>query len=389
MIISKSHKRTPLKTRVVNRIEDIPFNDWHSVYPDIIESYQFFKTLDRSGLKQFSFYYMMVYDKGKPVGATPFFIMNYSLDTSVNGPLRRITNRIKKAAPNVFSIKTLICGAPLGQGRIGITGDRTKVLEVMLRKMEQLAKKNKASIIAFKDFDKLHTDILDPLQKGGFHKFDSLPNTELSIQFKDFEGYLKTLSGASRYDFRRKLKKVDKDLNMTLEIADAVSGRTLEDVHRLYMQVVDKHDMGFEVMPQEFFKHISVNLPKNTKFFLWRIEGRLAAFDLCLVADDVLMVYYTGLDYTVAYRHNLYFLMFKDILNWCIDHKIKKFEMGYKGYEAKRRLGFDFIPLNIYVKLRNRILRPAFNLICQLLKFENFDPSLKAAKDKIENRPSR
>ena len=54
--------------------------------------------------------------------------------------------------------------------------------------------------------------------------------------------------------------------------------------------------------------------------------------------------------------------------------------MGITGYEPKRRLGFDFVPLYLYVKLRNRVFRPAFNLICQFLKFENFDESLKKAK---------
>jgi hypothetical protein len=55
--------------------------------------------------------------------------------------------------------------------------------------------------------------------------------------------------------------------------------------------------------------------------------------------------------------------------------------MGITGYEAKRRLRFDFIPLYLYAKLRNRMLRPVFNLICQFLKFENFDPALKKGKE--------
>ena len=56
--------------------------------------------------------------------------------------------------------------------------------------------------------------------------------------------------------------------------------------------------------------------------------------------------------------------------------------MGITGYEPKRRLGFEFVPLYIYVKLRNRALRPVFNFICSFLKFENFDPSLQKAKER-------
>jgi predicted N-acyltransferase len=139
--------------------------------------------------------------------------------------------------------------------------------------------------------------------------------------------------------------------------------------------------MGFELLPIEFFKNISRNMPRHTKFFLWRIKGKLVAFLLCLVSEDMLIDYYVGLDYSVAHKHHLYFIKFRDTLNWCIRHKIERYEMGITGYEAKRRLRFDFIPLYLYAKLRNRMLRPVFNLICQFLKFENFDPALKKGKE--------
>ena len=118
-------------------------------------------------------------------------------------------------------------------------------------------------------------------------------------------------------------------------------------------------------------------MPKQTKYFLWRIDGKLVAFLFCLVSKDVMIDYYVGLDYSVAYKYHLYFIKFRNTINWCIKHGIKKYEMGTTGYEPKRRLGLDFVPLYIYARLRNRALQPIFNLICQFLKFENFDPDLK------------
>ena len=383
MIISRRHKKLGLKTKVVRRITEIPVSDWNKVYPNVLESYDFFRTLDESNLGQFSFYYIMVYDRKAPIGATACFLMNYSLDTTISGPLRRISNSIKKLMPNIFSLKAFICGIPMAPGRIGMVGQTDAILKAVLRRMEQIAKKTKASIIAFKDFDHSYTKILDPLQKNGFSKFDSLPSTELNVWFKDFEEYLKTLSGVNRYDLRRKLKKVDGHVRIDFEIAEALEDGVLRDVYILYLNMVAKHDMGFELLPIEFFKNISKNMPGHTKFFLWRIDKRLVAFLLCLVSGDLLIDYYVGLDYSVAHKYHLYFIKFRDVLNWCIKHKIKKYEMGITGYEPKRRLGFDFVPLYIYTKLRNRMLRPIFNLICQFLKFENFDPALKKAKKAV------
>ena len=88
MIVSRRHKRLALKTRVLRRIEDVPRDAWKRVFPDVLENYDFFRTLDESGLDQFSFYYILVYERSALVGAAPCFLMNYSLDTSVNGPLR-------------------------------------------------------------------------------------------------------------------------------------------------------------------------------------------------------------------------------------------------------------------------------------------------------------
>lgn len=380
MIISKRHQRLALKTRVVKKITQIPIDDWNKVYPDVLEGYNFYKTLDEASLDQFSLFYIAVYDHKTPVAATACFIMNYSLDTSINGPLRRITNSIKKVMPNIFSLKAVICGMPMGQGKIGIAGDTNAVMKVILRRLEQIAKKNKAPIVAFKDFDKAHTKTLDPLRNEGFARFDSLPTTMLNVWYRNFEEYMMTLSSASRYDLRRKLKKVDGRVNFDLKIADAIDDSELREVYKLYLDIVAKHDMGFELLPIEFFRNISINMSGQTKYFLWRIDGKLVMFLFGLVSKDMFIDYYVGLDYSVTHKYHLYFVKFRETLNWCIKNNIKQYEMGITGYEPKRRLGFEFVPLYIYAKLRNPALRPAFNFVCQFLKFENFDPALKKGK---------
>ena len=383
MIVSKRHKRLALTTRVFRRIEEIPRDAWNSVYPDVIESYDLFRTLDESGLEQFAFYYILAYDRKTVVGAAPCFLMNYSLDTTISGPLRRLSNSVKKLRPNVFSLKAFACGMPIGPGRIGLSGDKDRVFGVLVRRMEQIAKKERCAVLAFKDFGHSYAQMLDPLQKQGFFKFDSLPTTEMNIWFKDFEEYLRTLSAASRYDLRRKFKKVDGHVKLDMKIVDELDSHTLHEVYRLYLDILDKHDMGFELLPMAFFKNLSKNMPKHTKYFLWHIDGKLAAFVLCLVSEERLIDYYVGLDYSVAHKYHLYFLKFRDVMNWCIKHGIKTYEMGTTGYEPKRRLGFEFVPLYLYAKLRNRWMRPIFKFFCQFLKFENFDPYLKEVRKEM------
>ncbi len=376
MKISVRHKKGNLRTRVIRKIEDVSFEAWNKVFPNALEGYQFFKTLDESGFDQFSFCYILVYEGKQLVGAAPCFLMNYPLETSINGYLRRIANIFRKIFPNLFNLKTLVCGIPMSQGQIGMTDQPQMVLAALLRRMEQLARRMHAHLLAFKDLNQSYTTNFDSLKKDGFLKIDSLPSTELAITFPNFEGYLKILSSATRYDFRRKLKKAA-TVNIERTIESALDNKTLEAVYRLYTQMVKKHEMGFEIMPAEFFKRISQNMPGEVKYFLWRIDGKLVAFLFCLVSDTLFIDYFLGLDYALALKYHLYFVKTHDVINWCITHDIKKYDMGPTGYEPKRRLGFDFVPLYIYVKVRYRWLRPFFKGICGLLRFENFDPELK------------
>lgn len=382
MLVSKKHKKSAFKTRLVKKISDIPEQDWRSVYPDVLESYGFFKNLDDSNLDQFAMHYIVVYDRKTPIAATTLFLLNYSLDTSISGPLRRMTNAITKRIPSIFSLKAVVCGMPIGEGRIGTAGNKDAIMHLILRKIEQVAKKNRAALIAFKDFRHSDMDTLDPLTKKGFAKFDSLPTTVLDVNFKNFEEYLSTLSAANRYDLRRKFRKVDGKIKIDLKIAEDLDEKSLKDVYKLYLDIVEKHDMGFELLPITFFKNLPENMPGKVKYFLWTMDGKLAAFLLCLVSKDTLIDYYVGMDYSIAHDYHLYFLKFRDILNWCIENNIKKYEMGITGYEPKRRLGFEFVPLYLYAKLRNRAFRPIFNFICHFLKFEHFDPSIRKGKER-------
>lgn len=382
MIVSRKHKRLPIKTRIVRRADEIPQDAWRRVYPPIIENQGFFKAIDDSRLDQFSFYYILAYRRNHLVGIAPCFVMDYPLDTSIKGPLRRVSNAIKRISPNIFSLRAFVCGCPIASGKIAMTEDQEHVFQAIVRRIDHTAKKMRASVIGYKDFEHASTPLLDTLQKSGYSKFDSLPNTELSVRFSDFEEYLNTLSAASRYDLRRKFRRVEGHANIRMEVTSSPDEKTLKEIHDLYIQTEGAHEMGFEVLTPEFFRNIACRMPDSAKFFLWKMEDRLVAFVLCLVSHDRLNDYYVGLDYSIAHKYHLYFLKFRDVLNWCIENKIKVYEMGLTGYEPKRRLGFDLVPLYLYVRHRNRLIRPLFGMICQFLKFENFDPALKKALQK-------
>lgn len=373
-----------LRAKVVRKITEVPREEWDAVFPPTLEGYSFFKTLDEVPFHPFSFFYVLVYRGESLVGATVCFLMDYPLDTTVQGALKSASNVVKKIAPGFFNLKVLVCGMPMSQGRIGCakSEDAGEIFEVIYDCLEQLAEEQKVPVVAFKDFDKEYDALLTPLEKRGFYRFQTMPTTLMEIRSKNFEEYMKTLSRASRDGLKRKLKRIDSRPPLDLEITTH-PGAALDELYALYLQTVYSHDqMSFEVVPKEFFRRISENMPEETKFFLWRKDGKLLAFAFCLFSKDYFIDYYLGFDYAVAHDYHLYFIRFRDLMNWCIRRGIKTYEMGCTNYESKRRLGFQFAPFWTYAKCRNRFLNPFFRWLCVALKPDNFDPVFKWMKER-------
>ena len=363
-----------LEVRITKRIEEIPRQDWEQVYPKVLENYDFFKTLDESEFPQFSFFYIMAYDRGRPVGASSCFLMNYPMDLAVEGAFKKALGLIKKLVPRILSPKIVICGIPMGQGRIGIAGEAGRVIKAISEGMEIIAREHKAGIIAFKDFNSTYDDKFKDLLKDGFFRIQSLPSTDMRLSFADFQQYMDGLSSVSRSSLKRKFKKTDGKVKIDLEIADTIDDGVLAEVYPLYLQTYDRQDIGMEKLGRDFFKNIARNMPRQVKFFFWRMDAKIVAFALCLVSEEHFIDYYLGFDYALAHEFGLYFIRFRDIMKWCIDHSIKVYEMGQTSYEPKRRMGFDFIRLYIYARHRNRLINPLFKILGRIVKPENFHP---------------
>ncbi len=366
-----------ITVKVVNRITELPEEDWKSVFPKALENYHFFKTLDESNFEQFKFFYMLVYENNTPVGATSCFITNFPISIAVKGFLKRFLGLIEMVLPRIMNPKTLICGLPMGEGRIGISADAGIVMQEINAALEKLAKEQKAALIIYKDFNNSYTGIFNPIIKNGYLKLESFPSTDMEVNFNDFDGYLKRLSSSSRENLKRNLKKSDEKAKIELTVKNALGAEELNQVYRLYLQTYNKQEMGFEKLPIDFFANIAKNMPEETRFFLWRIEGKLIAFAFCLVEGNYFIDYYLGFDYSVARLYSLYFVRFRDLMKWCIAHGIKRYEMGATTYEPKKRLDFNFIRLYCYIKHRNRFINRFSGFISYFLKPERFEPIFK------------
>ena len=371
---------TKLTATIHRSVDEIPLAAWESIFPPVAENYHFYKVIETAFPNEYKFYYIVVYKNDHIVCLVPAFVTEFAIDTTIKGPLKRLTLKLKKIFPYLFNLKIFICGSPLSGGKLGVTGpDQPEIARVLNETMSFVAQVEKINIFAFKDFHEQYTKFLDHLLVYHFHKIRSFPSVALKIGFKSFDDYLASLSKVTRKGLKKKFKKIDGESHLETEVRDSL-GELADEAYQLYLKTLKKSEIQFEVLPPSFFEQIATRMPAETKFFLWKLNGRLVAFDLCLVSKNQVVDEYIGLDYAVAYQYNLYFDTYRIIIKWCIANGIESYEAGDANYETKKRLGFTFVPQYIYAKHRNPILNFFLGLLGFMLKPENFDPFLRSMK---------
>ena len=373
---------THFTVKVCESIADIPRKDWDSVYPPGPENYGFLKTLDETLTRQFKFYYISIYDKERIECAAPCFIVDYPLDTTLEEPVRRIISFIRRLGfPRFLTLRAIICGSPASEGHIGIRAHELAkdLIPILAREMDDIARREHAAVIAFKDFTGDYKETLKPLERMKFHKTTLLPYVELDLRFRSFDEYLDSLSKKTRADLRRKFKHSRENASIEMEVRTDL-GDILDEAYELYQDNLGRAYMRFEEMTKEFFITIPKNMPQETKYFIWRANGKLAAFSLCLLSGGTLEGHYLGFDYSVAHLYHLYFIAFRDKITWCINNGVRKYHTGALNYDPKKRLDFKFIPEYLYVKHRSKIPNFFFSFLIAALQPEKHDPVLKSLK---------
>ena len=98
----------------------------------------------------------------------------------------------------------------------------------------------------------------------------------LDLNFKSFDDYLGSLSRATRKDLKRKFKKLAGAPDIRMEVHRDPGG-LVDEIYELYLETFEKSEIQFEKLTQEFFQEIPRRMPEEVRYFLWWIDGRLAA----------------------------------------------------------------------------------------------------------------
>ena len=355
--------------------------EWNRLFPGELEDFDYYHAVEQSRLPDFAWLYVGVREGGCLCAVVPGFVTDYELDTTLTGALRRISDAIARVFPRFLRVHMLALGSPVAECcHLGFAAEldapaRQRALGVILAAVEDYAGKHRIALLAIKDATAAQ-DGLWAAAAGARHlrRQPGLPTATLDIAFDSIDGYLRTLSRATRKDIRRKLKA---------GTALRVEWRThiddiIDDVMRLYRSTLADAQFSFEELTANYFIGVLREVGERAHCVTYWLGEKLVAFNLVLHDDTRLLDKFLGMDSAVARDYNLYFFTWMENVRWCIEHKLGVFQSGQGLHREKQRLGSRLSANWLWYRHRNRVLDAILAALERLARLDRNDPELAA-----------
>ena len=201
--------------------------------------------------------------------------------------------------------------------------------------------------------------------------------TQLNVDYLSFDEYMtKALNSATRAKLRKKFRASEQSPPITLSILNDVTP-LVDEIYPLYLQVYERSKLRFEKLTEAYFCCVGRQISDKVRFFVWRQEGRVVAFTLCMLQDDSIYAEYIGLDYSVALKLHLYHYAVRDMISWAIANGYKWFRSSGLNYDPKLHLRHRLDPVDLYVRHTSGVFNALLKRFLPLLEPTRYDKTLQ------------
>ncbi len=364
--------------RAASRAEIEGLPRWRTCFSAQRKDWRYYELVEDTLRDGFSFGYLLIEDGETIRAAQPYFIVDQDLTTGVEGPAKQIVGAVRRVWRRFLFARTLMVGCAAGEGHLeGDEATQAFVAEALAGSLNRIGRDLKCAMVVLKEFPAKYRAPLAVLRRAGFARIPSMPMTTLGIAYQNFDAYMTAnLSAATRGKVRRKLRAAERaspPISMSV-IGDATP--FVDEIYPLYLKVFERSPLQFEKLTKAYLSQIGRRMPGKTQFFLWRQDDKIIAFGLCTMAGDEICHEYVGFDYDVAFKLNLYYRVFHDIITWAMANGYKRFFSGALNYDPKWHLRQSLYPIDLYVRHTSAILNPVFRRLLPLLEPTKSDPIL-------------
>jgi predicted N-acyltransferase len=354
--------RVPGKYSVslAHSIDERDPGEWHAACggrADTVMDPRFLRAVERSMGAEADFCNVVFRDpRGAAVGAA--FLSLYPIDGLLLAPPRWKTwgNRLRRLWPSFLRVKVLFCGCPVSTGdshlRIAPGADHRALLGQLDRLMMRLARRQRTFFVVFKEFGAGEIARTDALLERDYVRADSLPMNYFPTRFRDFDHFCASVRSRYRNQIRRSRKKfAQSGLRVRhLRGGEGIDRLYTEEVHRLYLAVLDRAEVKLECLPAEFFRELARQFLEDAAFTLIYQGERIVGF-VCSVFDrENYHNLFCGFDYKLNDDTDLYFNLMYEDLDFALRQNVRSIHVGQTANEFKSRTGCYLEPRFFYVK---------------------------------------
>ena len=289
-----------------------------------------------------------------------------------------LSMRIRKVFPRFLTMRVLMVGCAAGAGDLGACDEKDEqwVANALQATLRTYARRNKASLVVFKDFPAKYRSALETLVSNGYARIPSMPMTRLPLPYANWDEYFGTLSKATRKDLRRKFRKTERAPKIDMEVVNDITP-FVDEIYPLYLAVHERSPLKFETLTKDYFRAVGQRMPERARFFIWRQNGKIVAFSFASSAATRSMTNASG-SITASRSICTY------IFTRCATSSRGRCNKGLKyyysnplNYEPKLHLDCELVPLDLYVMHTNPLLNPIFRRVIKYLGPTRHDPVLQ------------
>ena len=362
---------------VVRSARSIPPEIWRSTFAKEARDARYYEVIEATLPEKFDYRYLIL--RNSETGETavqPFFFIAQDLTDGLPKNIQQMVARVQKTFPRFLVMRVLMVGCAVGEGQVACS--EPWAVRALHEALIVVARQSRASIIVFKDYPARHRETLSLFSNDGYRRVPSMPSAKVDLTgYADFEDYMqRRLGKVFRKNLRRKFRASEEIGRPEMTVCRDVSD-IIDEIYPLYQQTLARADFSFEELTPDFLARVGREMPDKVRFFIWRLDGRIVAFNFCLLHEGVLHDMDIGLDYTVALDLHLYFLTWRDVFTWAIKHGVRTYYTAPLNYDPKLHLRLDLAPLDLYVRHTSPLINPAFRMAMNFLQPVRHHPILR------------
>lgn len=362
---------------VAGSARDIDPDIWANAWSQHAKGNRFNEVVEQGLGDQFEQrYFVLVNTRREQVSIQTFFLIKQDLTAGLPETVRNAVTRLRRRWRSLFFMQMLMVGSPAEESLLDC--EEPWAIEALRTALEKYARQARIGLVLLKDFPAEYRDLLTVFTAQNYQRIPGLPGVKLDLDFSSFEEYMaKKLSKVYRKNLRRKFKILESAPPVTFEVHNGCTPEQVDEIFPLYWEVYQRAKLSFEVLNRDYLIRLGQNMPDTVRLFLWRQEGRLIAFTIGIVQDGVIDDLYVGFDYEVASKLHLYFLTWRDLIEWSVQNGVKTYRSGPHNFDPKLHLRMSLVPRDLYARHLSPILNRPLLLAMKWLGPTRYEPILK------------